>query len=331
MVESRDEEMNHFFLDFIKYCWKKKWLFIIPMAIVAVLLIIFSIISLRMAPEKSPLPNKYTSIAKLLVRETSATSGISSSISALASLGGIDIGGGIDSSNGVLITTLAQTNSFKDSIIEEFDLVSRYKIGKYIKSSSRKALDKALSVLIDEDTGVLSLSFTDIDPEFAQKVSAYAVNLLMEMFYAVSEDDNSINLKNYQEAMDASFQKIVEYQKDIQNLEQSATNSSAASIPSIMFDVEMKKMELEAEETIYASFRGQHELLSIQMKDKPITIKLIQEPEVPDIKSGPSRGLICIVGVFAVFAICFVVVLFKYYFSLEPKKQKNPELKEASR
>ena len=113
-------------------------------------------------------------------------------------------------------------------------------------------------------------------------------------------------------AMDASFQKIVEYQKDIQALEQSVSNSSSASIPSIMFDVQMKKMELEAEETIYASFRGQHELLLIQMKDDPITIKLIQEPEIPDIKSGPSRGLICIGGVLAVFVICFAVVFLKY-------------------
>lgn len=325
MVEPSNENMNLFFLNFIKYCWKKKWFFIIPISIVAVLLVGFSILSLLMTPEKSPLPNKYTSTAKILVRETSATSGISSSLSALASLGGINLGMGADSSNGVLIDTIAGTNAFKDAIIDEFNLVERYKIEKYIKTNSRKALNKTLSIKVDDTTNVLSVSFTDIDPEFAQKVAAFAVDLLIEQFYAVSEDDNSINLKNYQEAMEASFQKIVQYQKDIQNLEYSVSNSASSSIPSIMFDVEMKKMELEAEETIYASFRGQHELLSIQMKDDPITLKLIQEPEVPDMKSSPSRGLICIIGVFAAFAICFAVTLLQYCMGPKTKGESASE------
>lgn len=324
-----DKEVKFYFMDFVKHCWKKKWQFIIPMAIASVLLIAFSIVSLKIEPEKSPLPNKYTSTAKLLVRETSSTSGISSSLSSLASLSGINLGMGADSSNGVLIATIAGTNSFKDAVIDEFDLVTRFKIKKYKRTNSRKKLDKVLSVTIDETSNVLSVSFTDIDPEFSQKVVTFAVNLLTERFYAVKYDDNAINLKNYQEAMDSSFQKIIQYQKDIQDFEKTVSNSSATSIPSIMFDVQMKKMELEAEESIYATFRGQHELLSIQMKDDPITLKLIQEPDIPDMKSSPSRGLICIAGVFAMFMICFVIVLLKYCLMLESASKATS--KEESR
>lgn len=314
MSGSKDNEVEFFLVDLIKYCWKRKWSFIIPIAIASVLLVGFCILSMKMPPENSPLPNKYTSTAKLLVRETSATSGIPSSLSALASLGGINLGAmGGESSNGVLITTIAGTTSFKDAIIDEFDLITRYEIKKYYKTNSRKKLDKKLSIKVDDETNVLSVSFTDIDPEFAKRVVVFAVELLMKEFYAVSEDDNAINLKNYQEAMDSSFQKIVQYQKDVQNLEHSVSNSSSASLPSIMFDVQMKKLELEAEESIYATFRGQHELLSIQMKDDPITLKMIQEPEVPDKKSGPPRAIICIAGVLAVFVICLSISFFKYY------------------
>lgn len=320
-----DDGKNTSFVAFIRYCWRKKWFFIVSMVIASVLLVAFSILSIKMKPEKSPLPNKYTSTALLLVRETSATSGISSSISSLASLGGINLGLGADSSNGVLVTTIAATNSFKDAIIDEFNLITRYEIKKHLRSKSRKALDKTLSVSVDEETNVLSVSFTDIDPEFAQKVAAFAVELLLERFYAVTEDDNAINLKNYQEAMDSSFKKIVEYQKDIQNLEQSVSNSYSTTIPSIMFDVQMKKMELEAEETIYATFKGQYELLAIQMKDDPITLKLIQEPEVPDLKSGPSRGLICVIGVFAVFVVCFAIALLSFYLSLDAQYKTASE------
>ncbi|MBO4278473.1 MAG: lipopolysaccharide biosynthesis protein, partial [Spirochaetales bacterium] len=238
------EEFEIDLVDLIKFCWKKVWYFVIPMAVAAVLLVAFCVISIKMDPEKSPLPNKYTSTAKILVRETSAKSSISSSLSSLASMAGVNIGsasGG--TSNGVLITTLAETNTFRDDIIEKFDLISKYKIKKNVKTSSRKALSKALTVKLDDKTGVLSVSFTDIDPEFAHEVASYATDLLIEQFYQVSEDDDAINLKNYQEAMDQSFLKIVQYQKDIQELEQSVSNAYATSVPSIMFDVTMKKME----------------------------------------------------------------------------------------
>ena len=324
--------LNLSILNLIKYCWKKKWIFIIPMGIAAVLLVSFFVLSIIIKPEKSPLPNQYTSTAKLLVRENASTSSISSSLSSLASLGGFNLGGSVESSNGVLLTTISETNSFKDAIIEEFDLVSKYKIKGNVRSSSRKALSKSLSIRLDEDTNVLFVSYTDIDPEFAQKVASFATNQIMEQFYALSEDDDAINLKNYQEALDSSFKKIVEYQKAIQDLELSVSNSSSASIPSIMFDVEMKKMELEAEETIYATFKGQHELLSIQMKDNPTTIKLLQEAEVPDIKSGPSRALICIIGEFLTFALCFAYVFARYYLNyLHLMRQNESTSKEEQR
>lgn len=300
-------------IDLVKYCWKKIWYFVIPMAIAAVLLVVFCVISIKMDPEKSPLPNKYTSTSKLIVRETSSRASLSSSLSGLASLAGVSLGTGADSSNGVLITTLAETSTFKDAIIEKFNLAERYKVKKNVKTNSRKALGKNLSVKLDDKTSVLSVSFTDIDPEFAHEVASYATDLLIGQFYQVSEDDDAINLRNYQEAMDSSFLKIVQYQKDIQELEQSVSNAYATSVPSIMFDVEMKKMELEAEETIYATFRGQHELLSIQMKDSPTTLKVIEAAETPDLKSGPSRGMICIVAELIVFVLCFVFVFAKYY------------------
>ena len=319
----REEEFELDLIDLIKYCWKKKWKFIQPMLAAGVLLVIFCVLTIVVKPEKSMLPNQYTSTAKILVRETSSTSGISSSLASLASLGGVDLSGSTKLTNGVLLTNIAGTNSYKDAIVNKFDLVGRFKIRKNLKTNSRKALKKRLEVKLDEKTNVLSVSYTDIDPEFAYEVAKYAADILMEKFYDVSADDDAINLRNYQEAMDASFKKIVQFQVDIQNLEQSVSNSSAATIPSIMFDVQMKKLELEAEETIYASFRGQHELLSIQMQDNPTTLKLIQEAEVSEIKSGPSRAKICIIGEILVFLGCFGYVFVTYYMQKKKEFEKK--------
>lgn len=315
------EEIEIDLIELAKFCWKKKKYFIIPLAIASVLVIGFSVLSIVMSPEKSPLPNKYTGSTKILVRETSSGSSVSSSLASLAALGGVNLGSSKDASNSVLLETLASTNSFKDDIVNKFNLVERYKIEKKEKYNSRKKLDKALSVSMAKDDPVLTVSFTDIDPAFAKEVAEYASELLIKMFYDVSVDDNTINLKNYREAMDASFAKIVQYEKDIQELEQSVSNSYASSIPSIMFDVQMKKMELEAEQTIYANFRGQHELLSIQMENEPTMLKIIQEAEVPEEKSGPSRAKICIIVDLIVFVGCFVWVFIKYYQMLLKKTE----------
>lgn len=322
----REEEFELDLIDLAKYCWKKKWRFIQPMVAAGVLLVVFSVITIILPPKISPLPNKYTSTAKILVRETSSTSGISSSLASLASLGGVNLSGSTKLTNGVLLTNIAGTNSYKDAIVNKFDLVGRFKIRKNLKTDSRKALDKKLTVKLDDKTNLLSVSYTDINPEFAYEVAKYAAATLMEKFYDVSADDDAINLRNYQEAMDSSFKKIVQFQVDIQNLEQSVSNSSAATIPSIMFDVQMKKLELEAEETIYATFRGQHELLSIQMQDNPTTLKLIQEAEVSEKKSGPSRAKICIIGELLVFIGCFGYVFVTYYMQKKKEFEKNTEI-----
>ena len=147
---SRDEEFEIDLIDLVKYCWKNKRKFIFPMLIAGVLLVVFCIITIVMKPEKSLLPNKYTSTAKILVRETSGKNGISSSLASLASLGGVNLSSGANITNGVLITTIAGTNSYRDAIVDKFNLVERYKVKKNIKTNSRKALGKKLSVNLDE-------------------------------------------------------------------------------------------------------------------------------------------------------------------------------------
>ena len=313
------EEVEIDLIELVKFCWKKKMCFIIPLAIASVLIVAFCILSLVMSPEKSPLPNKYTASSLILVRESSS-GGVSSSLSSLASLAGVNIGSsGADTSNSTLLTTLAGTNAYKDAIVEKFNLIEKFKIKKDFKTNSRKALDKVLTVKFDEKTSVLTVSFKNIDPDFAYEVATYASDLLVQMFYKFAANDDSVNLKNYTEAMESSFAKIVQYQKDVQELEQSVSNSYATSIPSIMFEVEMKKMELEAEETIYAQFRAQKELLEIQMENEPTTLRLVQEPEVPEVKSEPSRAMICIIFDLIVFVGCFVWVFIKYYSQLVRK------------
>ena len=60
-------------------------------------------------------------------------------------------------------------------------------------------------------------------------------------------------------------------------------------------------------------------------QDNPTTLKLIQEAEVSEIKSGPSRGTICIIGEILVFLGCFGYVFVTYYVQKKKEFEKNTE------
>jgi len=117
--------------------------FIITITLVSALSAVgFSVLSLVLPPEKSPLPNKYRPEALILVQDQQQGGGLSSMISSsglgtLAGIAGISGGG---SSYGELAVKLLKSKSILDTIAEEFNLVERYKIKKYFIAETREKI-----------------------------------------------------------------------------------------------------------------------------------------------------------------------------------------------
>ena len=172
--------------------------------------VIFSVVSLLMPPDKSYLPNLYSSTARLLINSETQSSMIPSGVSSLASMAGIKVGGG--SSYGLLAVELSKSNPILDIIAEEFDVIGRYDIKKYPVASSREEIRERLSANLDEDTGVLTVSYLDWDPEFSMKVVNRIVELLDDRFASIGINRN-LNQKQLLE------QKLVTVNADIAKLE----------------------------------------------------------------------------------------------------------------
>ena len=74
-----------------------------------------------------------------------------------------------------------------------------------------------------------------------------------------------------------------------------------------MMETTLVKAELEAQEKVYSQLKTQLELLKIQMASDTPVFQVIENAEVPDMKSGPSRGKLCIIITFAgIFISVFV-------------------------
>ena len=116
------EGLLHYLAILLRY----RWLIIGITGAVALGAVAFSVVSLLLPPEKSPLPNRYTANATLLVQKGM---GDNLSASILAALGiesqptdtalGFEIGS--------LLVLVLQSRTLLDKVIEEFHLVERYR------------------------------------------------------------------------------------------------------------------------------------------------------------------------------------------------------------
>ncbi len=199
-----------------------------------------SILSLLLPPDKSFLPNIYTPKAIMLINDSSSSGGglasmlSSSGLGGLASLAGVNVGGG--STYSALAVYLAGTNDFLDSVVDRFGLVKRYKIKKFERAESRKALMKNLSASYDEDSAVFTVAFKDYDPAFAQAVVNYCVDYYEARFKALGLDKNAIQKENLEKSMENSYAEIRQLEETAKELERSVSSGNSNGFPSIMLE-----------------------------------------------------------------------------------------------
>lgn len=324
-LTEKNEEIS--LLDLIAVLLKHKRLIITVMTVAMVLVVAFSILSMKLPSEKSPLPNIYTPEAHMLINDSSSSSGAlssmlsSSGLSSLASLAGVSANTGSTYSS--LAVYLTGTNTFLDTITDKFNLIERYKIKKFPRTTSRKILKGKLKASIDTDSGVFTIKFSDIDPVFAQSVVNFSVDYMEQRFLEMGLDKNRLTKKNLEDNLKTSYDTIVSLQKKIKGIEFSVSNvTGTRSVPSIMLDTSMLKLELDAQQSVYTQLKTQLELTKIQMESETPVFQIIERAEVPDQKSGPSRGKLCIIVTFAAF---FLSVFLAFLLNALDNIKKDPE------
>ncbi|WP_288188270.1 lipopolysaccharide biosynthesis protein [uncultured Treponema sp.] len=315
-----DDEIS--LIDLFAVLLHYKLLIIITTVAAMIFAVTISVISLKLPAEKSFLPNEYTPKALLLINDTTG-GGVSSSMSSLASLAGINLsssGGGISYSS--LATYLAGTDSFLDSIVDEFNLINKWKIEKHVRTESRKVLKKKLVASFDEDSGVFSISFTDIDPNFACEVVEYAVSYMEKRFRELGVDKNEIKKENLEKNITSTYSEIERLRSQIMNLETEAQGYSGFNIPSITMETTRIEMEITAQTEVYKQMKTQYELLKVEMQSETPILQVLEYASVPDQKSGPSRGTLCII---ITFAAAFISVFLAFLLNALKNIRNDPE------
>ena len=167
-------------LFFASIFWRYRILVIVLTGITTLGAIAFCVASVRLPPEKSPLPNKYTAQAMILVQGSGQADVAGSILSAL----GVDQRSGSSAvrDNGEMIIGILQSRSIIDRLISEFNLAKRYSITENVKGNTRKVVLGIAKFTYSRNAGSLMISYEDIDPVFAKNIVNRLVSLLDEWF-----------------------------------------------------------------------------------------------------------------------------------------------------
>lgn len=164
-------------LAYISILMEYKIMIIVGTIFTAVLIVSISILSLKLPPEQSPLPNIYRAYAVVLFEDGGGDSGMSSMLSAF----GVESISGSSSPSNVAMEIL-KSRFYIDKIVEKFDLINRFEITEKVKSQSRQFIMSNSKFTYNKDSGALTISYSSIDPILAADLVNYKVELLENWF-----------------------------------------------------------------------------------------------------------------------------------------------------
>ncbi|MCR4734377.1 MAG: lipopolysaccharide biosynthesis protein [Treponema sp.] len=308
-------------IDLLAVLLKHKWMIIITTVIGMIGVLVVSIISLVLPPEKSFLPNVYTPQAQMLINDEGQSSSMGN-LSSLASLAGVNMGGG-GASNSALALYLVNSNTVQDAVVDKFNFIEEWEIEKHPRAESRKALKEKLASNYDEDSGIFTISFKDKDPVLARDVVNFVVDLIEQRFNELGVDKNKLQKANLEENINNAYAELVNLQKQSHELESSVSNVySANNTRSIVMDTTLLRVETSVQEEVYKQLKAQYESLKVTMASEKPVFQILEYAEIPDQKSGPSRGKLCIIVTFAAF---FLSVFLAFLKNAIENIKKDPE------
>jgi len=321
-VTEKDDEIS--LIDLFAVLLRFKWLIIGITAAAMLFVVVYSVISLKLPPEKSYLPNNYKVSANMLITDSDSSSGLSasSSASSLAKLMGVSLSAS-GSSTSSLILYLTSSNPFYDAIAEHFNLYEKSPVEKSPIAMMRMGLSKKVSAEYDSSSGVLTVSYEDIDPEFAVDVVNFCVDWISDKLDELGVDNNKISKENLEKNVENSWNEILKLTKELSDMQDRVIQGRALWTKENTIEQQRIELELSAQKEVYTQLRSQLELLKVKMATEAPVFQILERASVPDIKSGPSRGKLCIIVTFAAF---FVSIFLAFLINAIKNMKNDPEV-----
>jgi uncharacterized protein involved in exopolysaccharide biosynthesis len=289
--------------------------------------VVVAIISLKLPSESSPFPNTYTAQAQMVINDTSSQGGALASMISSGSFGGIAaLAGGrglvVASTPSAFASQIIKNNVVLDAITDNFDIIKRYGIKKYVRTESRNLLKGLIKTDYDKTSGIFSIIVTDVDPVFAQALVNFCVDQLEKRFKELGLDKTELERKNLEKNIENAYIEMQRLEQESRQLEQLVSRGSVMTIPAITLERNRIAVELAAQQQVYTQLKVQFELTKVRLASETPTFQIIQYADVPEIKSGPHWSIICVAVTFIGFLLATV---FAFILNAIANIRKDPD------
>jgi uncharacterized protein involved in exopolysaccharide biosynthesis len=282
-------------LYYLSILLKYKWIVIIITFLAAIGSVAYSIITIRLPPDESPLPNYYQANARLLVHSGQR----GSTASLLASLGVDMPSSSANIDIGEFAVQVLRSRYVVDKLVKKFNIIEELETKENVRSRSREIILAGLSTNYDRRTGILSISYQSTDPQFAMDIVNAYVEQLQNWFLEQGGTDKLQQVKTLNEKLLEVKEEIFTLETKIQQFQRrigALSVSEVAQTQSAMLDeLQQQLVELDVRIKNYretTTFKDDPTLLRLQAERRNIseTIDEIYEGNIGTGQTIPARN-----------------------------------------
>ena len=345
-------------IHYLNILLRYKWLILAATALTALISVGFSILTLALPPEESPLPNRYKAQAVLIV-QAAETTGADALIASLGlTMPGTPTGRAGSTDYGQLAMIVLQSRMLVDVLIEDFDILATHGIPAWDRTTARNAALGGADFNYDRMSGILRIGYESIDPVYARDMVNRMVELLNEWFITrggttklkqrdllekklaeVSVDIarlegqiqdfqrehglitveelatsqatvladlrsrlviTEMQVRNYSRFSKIEDPELMRLRAERENLQELIRQNEQAfaglDLPSLFLEFARLRMAMDIQSRIFQSLSEQYEIAKLTLESEAV-FQVLEWAEVPDRKSSPGRGKICMIAV----------------------------------
>ncbi|MGI9946653.1 Wzz/FepE/Etk N-terminal domain-containing protein [Vibrio hyugaensis] len=298
--QSADDEID--LRELFKALWEGKWIIIATTFVFALGSVLYAL----------SLPNIYKADALLAPAESSNGGGLSKmagQLGGLAALAGVNLGGG-ESSQTDLAVQVMKSRQFVDAFIDEHGLLVPLMAAKGWDLTGNR-------LVLDEDIYNPSTSEWLREPDGLRgpkPTPQEAFEVFIKDVLSVNQDKESglytVSIKHYSpyEAQRWVNWLITDINKVMRERTIAETTQNLAYL-----NLQLEKTSItDMQSTFYKLIEEQTKSLMLAEVQEEFVFKVIDPAVVPELKDGPKRALICVLGTLAGIIFAFLIILVEF-------------------
>ncbi|EMN7355517.1 TPA: Wzz/FepE/Etk N-terminal domain-containing protein [Vibrio parahaemolyticus] len=310
--QSTDDEID--LRELFKALWKGKWLIIATTFVFAMGSVLYAL----------SLPNIYKADALLAPAESSSGGGLSKmagQLGGLAALAGVNLGAS-ESSQTDLAVQVMKSRQFIEAFINKHDLLVPLIAAKYWDLANNK-------IIVDEDLYNPSTGEWLREPDGlrgATPTAQEAFEVFSKEVLSISQDKESglytVSVKSYSPYL--AQQWVNWLIDDINKVMRERTIKETSQNLTYLNTQLQKTAVADMQSTFYKLIEEQTKSLMLAEVQEEFIFKVVDPAVVPELKDGPKRALICVLGTLLGGMVGVATVLVGFAFRKEDTEDLGP-------